>query len=267
MQTLARHSAAPPPDALLGTVLCVTDDSEAGLQAVHQAALLAGDHGHLDLLALAPDPAPGLPRPEATQIEALVRGSTVATRAGANTTVHIAETSDEAATVVKRSHGHGLLVLPAGPLARIVLPRVEGPVLVARPGSDVLASVLVAVDGTAEAHAAALVGARLAARARADLALVAAPQHDAVHQCALQRDAASVERITGRRPLILDEHGSAASSIVSAAAALEASLIVLGSRPGRPVGSVSAEVAERAMCSVLVLRPGRSVSSPATVRE
>jgi nucleotide-binding universal stress UspA family protein len=194
-----------------------------------------------------------------TQIEALARGSIVASQTGVQSTVHIAETSDEPATVADWSRDHGLLVLPAGRLARRVLALADGPVLIARRSPQLLESVLVAVDGTAEAHAAALVGACLAARHVADVALVAAPEHDAVHQSALLRDAAAVEQITGRRPLVLDEHGAPAPSIVGAAAAIEASLIVLGSRPGRPVGSVSAEVAERATCSVLVLRPGRGV--------
>jgi nucleotide-binding universal stress UspA family protein len=244
-------------------VLCVTDGSRAGTAAVRQAALLTGEDGRLDLLALAPDPAPGRPRPQAAQIEALVSGSAVASRGGVHSIVHIAETSDEAAAVAESSRDHGLLVLAAGPLAGDVLPRVEVPVLVARPGADRLDSVLAAVDGSPEAHAAALLGARLAALEHADLALVAAPEHDAAHQHALQRDAAAVERITGRRPLILDEHGAPVASILNAATTLDASLIVLGSRPGRPADSVSAEVAERADCSVLVLRPGRAVSSRA----
>jgi hypothetical protein len=219
MQTLDRHptSLATAP---LGAVLCVTDGSETGAEAVRQAALLAGASGQLDLLALAPDPVPGQPRPQATQIEALVCGSMVASRAGVNSTVHIAETSDAPATVVAWSQDHGLLVLPAGPLARSVLPHVRGPVLIARPGPHLLGSVLVAVDGTPDAHAAALLGGRLAARDHADLALVAAPEHDTVHQSALQRDAAAVERITGHRPLILDEHGPPVRSILGAAAAL-----------------------------------------------
>jgi nucleotide-binding universal stress UspA family protein len=215
MHTRERPQAAPP-DTPFGAVLCVTDGSEAGAEAVRQAALLAGDGVRLERLTV---------------------------------------TSEDPMTVLHRCEGHDLLALPAGPLARQVLPRADIPVLVARRTPDLFASVLVAVDGTPEAHAAALVGARLAARERAELALVAAPEHDALHQRALLRDAAAVERVIGRRPLILDEHGAPVPSIVGAAALVEASLIVLGSRPRHPAGSVSAEVAERASCSVLVLRP------------
>jgi nucleotide-binding universal stress UspA family protein len=262
MQTLDRHSS-PRSATLFGSVVCVTDETAAGGEAVRQAAKLAGAGGSLDLLALAPEPPRSRPRPQAAQIEALVRGSAIASRSGVHPTVHIVETSDESAAVERFCRGAGLLVLGAGPLADAALARADIPVLVVRPAAGVPASVLIAVDGTEEAHAAALAGARLAAGDDADVALVATPEHDSVHQGALLRDAAAVERITGRRPLILDEHAAPVPSILSAAATLEASLIVLGSRLGRPPASVSAEVARRAGCSVLVLRRAAPVSSRA----
>jgi nucleotide-binding universal stress UspA family protein len=264
MRTAAeQHLITPPP--LFGTVLCVTDGSERGAEAVRQAARLAGRDGALELVALAPDPAPGQPRPQAAQIESLVAGSTIAAQVGVRAAVHIDATSDPVDAVLRRCQGHALAVLPAGPLARAVLPRAEIPVLVARPGayaSDFPGTVLIAVDGTPEAHAAVRLGARLAGREQTVPALVASPEHDAPHQHALQWDAATVERVTGQRPLILDEHGPPAASILAAASSIEASLILIGSRPGRPAASVSAKVAERAPCSVLVLRPDRRVSRP-----
>jgi hypothetical protein len=268
MPTLDPQTAAPQA-AVSGGVVCVVDRSEHALEAVRQAAHLAGAGGELELVALAADPAPGRPRPQAAQIEALVEGSAVAARHGVRAAVHIEETADEVAAVLGRCRGRGLLVVPDGPLAAAVLARAEGPVLVARPvprGAGFPGSVVIAVDGSPEAHEATLLGARLAAHEHALAALVASPEHDAGHQHALASDAATVERITGRRPLILDEYGPPATSIVAAATSLEASLIVLGSRPGRQVASVSAEVAERAGCSVLVLRPGPAVSRPAGAR-
>jgi nucleotide-binding universal stress UspA family protein len=256
MPTLDAQTA-PSPAARFGSVVCVTDQSACSAEAVRQAALLTRADGRLELLALALDPGPGRPRPQASQIESLVEGAAVASRCGMHATVHIDETSDDVEAVLRRCGGHDLLVLPAGPLAEAVLPRADLPVLVARPAPDGSAfpgSVLIAVDGSPEAHAAAGLGAQLAAGAHALAALVASPEHDGRHQSALQQDAAEVERLTGRRPLILDEHGPAAPSIITAATALEASLIVLGSRPGRPVASVSAAVVAHAPCSVLVLR-------------
>jgi nucleotide-binding universal stress UspA family protein len=264
MQTLDRHSATTPV-SLFGPIACVIDSAPGGAEAVRQATALAGADGSLDLVAVAPAPAPGRRQPLAAQAEALGKASAVAAQAGVHTTIHIEETSDEPAAVLELCHDHALLVLPPGPLADAVLPRATVPVLVARPGpdgGDFPGSMLIAVDGTPEAHAAARLGARLAARRQAVPALVASPEHDAAHQSGLQQDAAMVERITGRRPLILDEHGAPAASIIAAAQSLEASLILLGSRPGRPVASVSAKVAARAPCSVLVLRPGPAVSAP-----
>ena len=64
-----------------------------------------------------------------------------------------------------------------------------------------------------------------------------------------------MERITGERPLVLDEHRGPVPSILAAAASVEASLIVMGRRPGAHDRSVSAQVAGAAACSVLVVRP------------
>jgi nucleotide-binding universal stress UspA family protein len=182
--------------------------------------------------------------------------------AGVGAAFDLVEASEGAETVLKRCAGHDLLALPAGPLARAVLPRAPIPVLVVRPapGTSVPESVLIAVDETPEAHAAARIGARLAARDAAHVALVAPPQHDRSHQRALAEHIVTVERISSRRPLVLDEYRSPARSIVAAASNMEASLIVIGSRPGRPADSVSAAVADRAPCSVLVLRPEAPVS-------
>ena len=177
--------------------------------------------------------------------------------AGAGAAFDLVEASGGAAAVLERSAGHDLLVLPAGPLARTVLSRSPVPVLVVRPapGTRFPESVLIAVDETPEAHAAARTGALLAARNGAHVALVATPEHDEFHQRALAEHVAAVERISSRRPLLLDEYGSPATSIIAAAWSLEASLVVLGSRVQHPFGSVSAAVADQAPCSVLVLRP------------
>ena len=67
-------------------------------------------------------------------------------------------------------------------------------------------------------------------------------------------DIETVERITGERPLVLDEHRGPVPSILAAAASVEASLIVMGRRPGAHDRSVSAQVAGAATCSVLVVR-------------
>ncbi len=96
----------------------------------------------------------------------------------------------------------------------------------------------------------------MAANVAVECAPVATPEHDSSHQHALEHDIQTVERITGKRPLILDEYRGAVSSILTAAASVEAAVIVMGRRPGHPSRTVSAEVASAAPCSVLVVRAG-----------
>jgi hypothetical protein len=198
-------------------VLCLTGPTREGAEAVRQAAVVAGPGATVDLV------------------------------------------TDEPAGVLDSVAGHDLVVVPQSETGLEVLAGAKTSVLVARPTTSTPfpESILVAVDGTAEAHAAARLGAELSVRHAAPVTLVATPEHDASHQRALQRHIEVVERLTGTRPLVLDEHCRAVPSILAAAAGMEASLIVLGRRPGAHDPSVSAQVAGAAKCSVLVVGAGR----------
>ena len=228
---------------LFERILCVTELSQSGAEAVRQAAILAGAGGVLEIVSVAPERPPGAPHPQARQIEALVDANLLASTLGVRVEMHIVEAPDEAAGLLARCAGHDLLVAPAGEAVLFALARAPIPVLVARPapaGSTFPDTVLVAVDGTPAAQDAARLGARLAARHGALVALVATPEHDARHQHALENDIAAVHGITGARPLVLDEQRPPAPAIIGAAASTDATLIVLGSRPGTPAISVSA---------------------------
>ena len=257
MSATVQHPSTP--EHLFERILCVTDLSAGGAEAVRQAAVLAGPGRSIDLVSVAPRRAPGMPRPQAEQIEALVAATGMAVKRAVGSTVHIVEATDEPAGVLESCADHDLVVMAAGDAGLAVLRRAPGSLLLTRrppEGSPFAESILVAVDGSAEAHAASRLAAELAVRRDAIVTLVATPEHDASHQHALQRDIRTVERITGTRPLVLDEHRSAVRSIVAAAGAVQASMIVMGRRPGTPTHSVSAEVATAAPCSVLVVRPG-----------
>jgi len=244
---------------LFSRILCLTDRSAGGAEAVRQAAVLAGTGAAIDLMSIAPSRPPGTPRPQAAQIEALVEGCELAAARAVTCTPHIVEAEDEPTAVLESWADHDLVVVPAGGTAAGVLSCTPGSLLIARTppgGSPFPESVLVAVDGSPESHAAARLGARLAARQHAIVTLVATPEHDSSHQHALEHVVRTVERITGKRPLILDEYRAAVPSILYAAASVEASVIVMGRRPGHPGRSISAEVASAAPCSVLVVRAG-----------
>jgi nucleotide-binding universal stress UspA family protein len=202
-------------------ILCATDLTPEGAEAVSQAAILAGTGTRLETYSLS----------QGAGAEALPA----------------------------RCAGHDLLVVPAGDAASSALAAAgDIAVVVARPlqaGSTFPESILVAVDGTPAAHDAALLAGRLAAEHGALIAVVATPEHDALHRRPLEDDVAAITRLTGTRPLVLDERRPPVPAIVDAARMLDATLIVLGSRPGTPAGSVSAAVAAAAGCSVLVARP------------
>jgi nucleotide-binding universal stress UspA family protein len=258
MSATADHPSAMSRE-LFERILCLTDLSPGGEEAVRQAAALARPGAAIDLMTVAPIRPPGMPRPQAAQIEALVAGSELAAARAVTCTPHIVEAEDEPTAVLESWADHDLVVIPAGGSAAGVLACTPGSLLLARTppaGSPFAESILAAVDGSPESHAAARLAARLAVRQHAVVTLVATPEHDVSHQHALERDIQTVERITGKRPLVLDEHRGAVPSILYAAASIEASVIVMGRRPGHPGRSVSAQVAKAAPCSVLVVRGG-----------
>ena len=150
---------------------------------------------------------------------------------------HIAEAADEPTGVLDTVAGHDLVVVPDGGTGLEVLSRAATSVLIARAATSPTPfpeSILVAVDGTAEAHAAARLGAALSVRHDTSVALVATPEHDATHQHALQHHIETVERITGERPLVLDEHRGPVPSILAAAAERRGVLDRDGPQAGRP---------------------------------
>ena len=258
------------PGPVFASVICGVDGSPADLETVRQAAVLAGPGTTLELVAVTPLGGHPLflPLPDAAQ-RALSDARRAVREFGRDASVRHVEAASPAQGLLRAAGGHDLVVVGCnklstplgvsfGPVTKAAVEHAPQSVLVARrppPGSDVVDSILVAVDGSAPSHHATLCAARIAARHGSDIALVAAPTRDASHTHALAEDVASVAAATGANPVILDEHGAPARAIVAAAAHIGASMIVLGARvhsAGEP--SVSADVARTAACSVLIVR-------------
>src|SRR5215211_6018935 len=111
MSATAEHPSTTPHE-LFGRILCVTDLSTGGAEAMRQAAMLAGPGGAIDLMSVARERPPG-------QLESYA--------------------------------DHDLVVIPAGDTGLDVLTRTPASVLLTRTpaaGSRFPESILVAVDGT-----------------------------------------------------------------------------------------------------------------------
>jgi nucleotide-binding universal stress UspA family protein len=242
-----------------GSVLCVLGAGTATSEAVRQAAIVAGRDATLTLVCVAVPPAAGRRTAFPDEIEALARASTIAASLGVRSEVHVTEAVDRVDSLLALCSGHDLLVVDAGEDAFALAAAAPIPVLVARrppPGTRFPDSILVAVDGSSDAHRAVARAADLAARHAALVAIVASPERDAAHRVALAADAAAVAAATGAAPVILDEEEPAATAIVFGARSLEAALVVIASRRLPTGAGVSADVVRRADCSVLVVRSG-----------
>ena len=258
------------------SILCWIDGSRVAAEAAHQAAVLAGPQGRLELVAINWHEGAGLSSRAAIAphrlAEALADAVADARELGAQPEVVTLEAKDQAAALLERSAGHDLLVvgglgrsraegLLMGSPSTVALHRGPTPVLVARRSArdDFPGSILVALSPDASVDAVIDAAARIARAHRARTAIVAPPARrvEGIERVV----AAGVEALraaTGTAPELLEDRDPAHHAIVRAAADFGASLVVTGSRtrPGmRALASVSERVAHTARCSVLVMRP------------
>jgi nucleotide-binding universal stress UspA family protein len=214
------------PAGTFAAALCGLDGSLESIEAARQASVLCGPGTRLRLATIAPAPANG----------------------------------NAARRMLERGASCDLLAVGAGnPAAAALLQAAPVSVLVARrpPAGGFGESVLVAVDDGPSCMAAAEVAAAVAARRHSRIAVVAAPGHDDGTRQVLARVLERLRAVDGSDPVVLDENVPAHRAVAAAAAMVEATLVVTGSRgPGAP-DSVSLRIAEAAPCSVLVVRsPG-----------
>lgn len=246
-------------------VLCGIDETPESLEAARQASRLRAPRGSLVLVAVAHTGAAihagfsavpfaakilaesqaGLGRAAAALPHArprLVRGRPVA--------VLLAEIEREEATLVALgSHGrHRVAGLVFGSAATTILHYAPCSVLVARPqrsGDGPPRRIVLGVDGSPDAAAAAAVARELRDRFEAELRVVTG----------LGGKKLDADLVSERYPAAEFDPRPPMDALVDAAGA--ADLLVVGSRGlhgWRALGSVSERVAHRAPCSVLVVR-------------
>lgn len=212
--------ASPRPTPAFRAVLCATDNSVSGIAARRQAEWIADDEHAVEFVP--------------------VRAVTMAA-------------PDE---LMDRCSGRDLLVIGADADAHALVRQLTIPVLFARwcqTGNDVTDSILVAIGQRGGAARAAELAGRLARRHRAAVSLVAVPA--ASHE--LTRALATAGRIvlqtTGSAPRIVGDVTPAWISVPRAAAASQASLLVLGIGNDRSERDAASDIARFARCSVLIV--------------
>jgi len=267
-------SARPEAADVFDRIACGVDGSEASIDSVRQVARLAPEGAEVTLFGVANESAavsigwPDFPVSHAAKVsrETIEAGieraraelpAHVTVQSGIVTgppaPLSVVEPKVRNATVVAiGSHGHrrmsGIMI---GSVATALIHSAPCSVLVCRPArSDGFPrSIVVGLDGSAQSRLAAGHAAAIAARTGAELRGLVAMGGAAVDYTEVR----SIVIDNGDFLLTDDERDP-----VDAFAAVEADLLVLGSRGLRGVralGSVSERAAHRAGCSVLVIRP------------
>jgi nucleotide-binding universal stress UspA family protein len=284
MQTVD-HAGPGATAPIFADLLCAIRGKEGGYAAVEQAAALAGAQGHLTLLAVTSYRSGGAHRAPAIgparAAEILGRAEGIAREVGVRYSSEVDPGSPPSRVILDWSARYDLLALgaPASSWPGTWLSvgvgnkAIEGfttPLLVARPlAADrrFTDRIVVASDGLEASDAVVDLAARLAHANGSKVTLVHALGRESHlkrgrsrgREHTLQQQGESLERtLASGTSEVRVEPGRAADVIKSAAAAVGASLVVMGSRrlDGlRAMGSVSRRVVHQARCSVLLFPP------------
>jgi nucleotide-binding universal stress UspA family protein len=260
-------------------VLCGVDGSPSALEAVHQAAVLAGPGAELDLVCVRYASGYG-PNAQATigqsrAIAALDEARKSVKETGAVCNATVIRSAERADALIERLPGHDLVAvgphvrsraggIMLGSTASTLVHRSPTPVFLPRRPQDGdwrPRTMLVASDGTPGATGALDLATRIAAAHTPQVLLVCAgaKHRDSAQRQALAEQAAALGEACGTEVLVLRPAGAAHDELPLLAVRHAVSLIVLGSRGTtglRSLGSVSERVAHSARCSVLVARGG-----------
>lgn len=283
MQT--RERAAPrTASPIFADILCAIDGKEGGYSAVKHAVALAGTQGRVTSLVVTSYRSGGAHRSPAigptrvAEILKLARG--IAREAGVPYANEVDPSSPPARVILDWSARYELLALgapasswPARMLSVGVGDTAIGgfsnALLLARPLADdrrLGDRIVVASDGLESSQALVDLTGRLAHPHGANVTLVHALGREPgrrgrlrEQERRLQKQEQTLARACAPGTIeLLIKPGRAAAVIVSAAAAADASLVVMGSRrlDGlRAMGSVSRRVVHQAQCSVLLVPP------------
>ena len=229
-QPADRAERSTEPAGTFGAVLCA-DDRSANSRAAHdQARLLASPGGTVE-----PIPAAQL------------------TRHGQRAMHDACE-------------GHDLLALGAGAAALAAVEHAPIPILLARwcpPGTEVTDTILVPVDDSPECSRAVELAGRLAAAHGGTVTIMGAPPRDPALQWAIAASGRILLQTTGVAPRRFGEQLPREHAIPSAAAALTASLVVLGSGSSENARRMTAQIAGWVGCSVLAVPALGPIGKPA----
>ena len=216
---LTRQPGAGRPAGAFRSVLCVVDRSAGGRAAHDHARVLASPEGTLEL----------------------VRGF---------------DLTQPDRALQDACEGHDLLVLGARTAALAVVAHAPIPVLLARwcqLGTEVADNILVPVDDSPQSGRAVALAGRIAAAHGGAVTILGAPPRDAALQRAIAASGRVLLELTGAVPRHFGEQLPREQAIPSAAAALTASLVVLGSGSSEPAKRMTAQIAARVGCSVLAV--------------
>ena len=264
-------------------IACGVNGTRMSKVAVDQALELAGDAGTVDFVAFTDERGTGATLMAGTGVArarlALDAARRAAVECGLRATTELRHHPEPRRALLEYACDHDLLVVGARPGSRaggimigstatLALHECAVPLLIARPVPDerrLAERILVATSGSGADRGVVGLAARLAAAAGGSVTLlhVEGPTGPEVRR-ALALEGSDAAAITGVEPVVAVVRGHGPEPIVDAAAELEATMLVLGSRGltgVRSLASVSERVGAAAPCSVLVVR------TPAGLRE
>lgn len=262
---------------LFPRILCAVNGTRGSVEAVRQAAALAGSEGHLTLLAVSAIVGSGRYRMAALSSShakrILDRAEEIASEAGVVCSRIIDPGAPPSKVILSCASEHDLLAIGApvsswlgdvlrGGVAYSVLRECTIPVLMARRTHDRDAfarEILVASDGSEGSERLVEIAGRLAVSRGGNAMMVhALGGGSRMRPRSIEAQAQLLNRICGAEEAVQIEPTDAHTLILESAQRKGVSLVVIGSRRRAglsALGSVSRRVVHKASCSVLVVPP------------